>query len=115
MQEDDPALFEDFVAKSLGPEKEMMEEINANVVKNGGTPTAIETRMLESITRVFEESAVDPANVPDQAPGLGGEHSDAVEGAGLAASLCLRLQAELARDPRHVGGHPYDQSALCRT
>lgn len=64
MLKDDPALFDDFVAKSLGPEKEIMEEINANVAKNGGTPTAMEDRMLVSIARVFKESGVDPTNVP---------------------------------------------------
>ena len=63
MRKDDEARFDDFVSKSLGPEKEMLEEINATVAEHGEA-IPIEKRMLESINRTFQHSGVDPATVP---------------------------------------------------
>jgi hypothetical protein len=64
MRKDDEALFDDFVSKSLGPEKEIREEINAAIAARGGEAIPMEKRMLESIDRVFKNSGVDPATVP---------------------------------------------------
>ncbi|MBZ5527599.1 MAG: DUF5677 domain-containing protein [Acidobacteriia bacterium] len=54
----DERYYDQFVKFSLGPERELYDSIQANVVARGGEVWPIEQRMLESINDVCEASGV---------------------------------------------------------
>ena len=56
--------YDRFVAYSFGPERELYELINANILKNGGSIKPIETRMLRSIAEKCTISGVNIDEVP---------------------------------------------------
>ena len=45
----DPELFSAYIESSLGPERELYDEIQNNIVARGGEPLTIEIRMINSI------------------------------------------------------------------
>lgn len=58
LTKNDDAVFEQFVKSSLGPERELYDTIQTNVVERGGKLLPIEKRMLDSINRVCQASGV---------------------------------------------------------
>jgi hypothetical protein len=64
LKKHDRETFDDFVRKSLGPERELFDNIHANIATRGGEMTAMETRMLASIERVVSRSGMKIEDVP---------------------------------------------------
>ena len=72
LSKDDPTLFDRFVKRSLGPERELVDFIRENIRQNGGRPLVIEQRMLESIARKCELSGVDIEDIEPRPGDWGG-------------------------------------------
>jgi hypothetical protein len=61
---DTPEVYEDFVKKGLGPEREYHDLVQQNIAQRGGVMTPMEDRILQSILRVIERSGVQIEDVP---------------------------------------------------
>jgi len=61
---DTPEVYEDFVKKGLGPEREYHDLVQQNIAERGGVMTPMEDRILQSILRVIERSGVKIEDVP---------------------------------------------------
>lgn len=61
---DDPDLFEKFVTKCLGPERELYDLVQSNISARGGKVLSIEQRILERIDETCRNSGVAIGNVP---------------------------------------------------
>lgn len=75
---DAPEVYEDFVKKGLGPEREFHDFIQENVAATGRA-TPMEERMLASIVRVFEHSGVRLEDVPTRHQEWGGNMRSKME------------------------------------
>jgi hypothetical protein len=61
---DDNGYYERFVAYSLGPERELYDDINAAIKQNNGAILPIEERMLKSIAAKCKMSGVNIDEIP---------------------------------------------------
>jgi len=61
---DDNEYYDKFVAYSFGPERELYDDINAEIKKNDGVIQPIEERMLKSIAAKCKASAVNIDEIP---------------------------------------------------
>ena len=61
---DTPEVYEDFVKKGLGPEREYHDLVRQNIAERGGVMTPMEDRILQSILRVIERSGMKIEDVP---------------------------------------------------
>jgi hypothetical protein len=61
---DDNEYYDRFVAYSFGPERELYEDINAEIERNNGAVLPIEERMLKSIAAKCQMSGVNIDEVP---------------------------------------------------
>lgn len=61
---DTPAVFDEFVKKGLGPEREYYDSVQANIESAGGIRTPMEDRILESILRTVTRSGLTINEVP---------------------------------------------------
>jgi Family of unknown function (DUF5677) len=59
----DDRMFDRFVRLSLGPEKELADQIHGNIAKRGGTQLTIERQLLGSIDRVIKLAGVELADI----------------------------------------------------
>jgi hypothetical protein len=72
----DPTIFQRFVTTGLGPERELYDEIRANIQKRGGKVLPIETRMLEAIDGLSRASGVRIEDVSSKHQEWGGSFRD---------------------------------------
>lgn len=70
-----PELVESYIRHSLRHERELWDEIQANIAQRGGEVLPIEMRMLASLERTTEKTGItlDSINLRDKAP-WGGKH-----------------------------------------
>jgi hypothetical protein len=61
---DSDEYYDKFVAYSFGPERELYDDINAEIKKNNGAALPIEERMLKSIAAKCQMSGVNIDEVP---------------------------------------------------
>ena len=79
---DQPALFDQFVESSLGPEKEQYTYIHKKIAEHGGVIQPIEARMLDSIENVCFESGVNIEDVDPRHKEWGGNFPQRLEALG---------------------------------
>jgi hypothetical protein len=86
------ALYEAFIRSSLGPEREVVERIKANVKARNGKVLPIEERMLESVDRLCKTSGVKIEDLPARSAEWGGNMRQKLEALGLAEHAYVSLQ-----------------------
>ncbi len=71
---DSQRFYDNFVARSLGPERELVDLVNRNIKNRDGRRLVIEERMLDTVEEKFRQSGVEieqvEANVGDWSGGL---------------------------------------------
>jgi len=64
IHENSPEMFQAFVATSFRNDKRLLDVIEQNIERRGGTVLPIEHRMLESIDRTLRRSGITRADIP---------------------------------------------------
>jgi len=97
MLKNDPAIFDQFVKVSLGPERELFDTIQKNIAARDGQPLSVETRMLASIERLCRVSGVKIEEVPSKHAEWGGNMRKRIEALGLEGAYAM-----VQRIPSHA-------------
>lgn len=66
LEQEDDAMFDEYVEYSLREEKRFLNQIEKNVQDRGGEELPIETRMKRSIKRAFDKSGFTPEQVNEK-------------------------------------------------
>jgi hypothetical protein len=61
---DTPEVYDEFVKKGLGPEREYHDLVQANIAERGGIATPMEDLILQSILRVIQQSGMRIDEIP---------------------------------------------------
>lgn len=71
LMRDEEAVYQAFIESSLGPERELYDEVNANIAERGGEVLPIERRILSSINRTCKCSGMAIEEVKTKYPQWG--------------------------------------------
>lgn len=88
----DNGLYDAYIKSSLGPERELVDRVKANIQARGGKILPIEERMLESVDRMCKTSGVKIEDVPARGGDWGGNMRQKLEALGLADHAYVSLQ-----------------------
>ena len=81
LHSEDPDIYDDFMKKGLGPDREFYDSVQANIAVAGG-PTPMEERILASIQRLVQQSGLRIEDIPVRHQEWGGNMREKIAAIG---------------------------------